>query len=283
MPLLTADALRDVRVGVSASVSPDLARLGLLEDHFRLALGEIVRVVLVSSGRLVYGGHLEATGYTSIMIDELHKYARRDRPLIVCLAWSVHRQMPLGELESAARELGLYGRIVCLDIDGSEIQPDSDRGEDPAPPLSAEHEQRSLTGLRQYLTAHVDGRVLIGGKRHDFAGRLPGLMEEALLALQARQPLFLAGGFGGVTHEIASALEVDDGSWFPRVTNAPPDDERLVQGRNELQAFRRSAAWAGLRNGLNENENRRLAASHRPSDIAALVGMGLGRVFANRA
>ena len=283
MPVLPPDALRDVRVGLSASVSPDLARLGLLEDHFRLALGEIVRVVLVSSGRLVYGGHLKATGYTAMMIDELHKYARRDRPLTVCLAWSVHRQMPLSELKGAARELGLYGEIVCLDIDGKEIQPDSDRGDEPGPPLSAEDEQRSLTSLRQYLTDHVNGRLLIGGKRHDFGGRVPGLMEEALSALQAEQPLFLAGGFGGATYEIARVLEVDNGSWFPTATDAPPDDERLVQGRNELQAFRRSDAWAGLRNGLTDEENRRLAASHRPSDIAGLVGIGLGRVFADEA
>ena len=279
MPLLPADALRDVRLGVSASVSPDLPRLGLLEDHFRLVLGEIVRLVLVSSGRLVYGGHLKHTGYTAMMINELHKYARRDRPLTVCLAWSVHRQMSLRALDDAKGELGLYGRLVCLDIDGNEIQPDSDRGDVPAPPLSGEDEQRSLTSLRRYLTAHVDGRILIGGKRHDFGGRVPGLMEEALFALQAEQPLFLAGGFGGATHEIVRALSVDDGSWLPTVADALPDDERLVQGRNELEAFRRGATWAGLRNGLSDEENRRLAASHRSSDIAALVGMGLGRVF----
>jgi hypothetical protein len=283
VPLLPADALRDVHVGVSASVSPDLPRLGLLEDHFRLALGEIVRLVLVSSGRLVYGGHLKPTGYTAMMIDELHKYARRDHPLTVCLAWSVHRQMSLRALHDAESELGLYGRIVCLDIDGNEIQPERDRGDVPDPPLSGGDEQRSLTNLRRYLTAHVDGRILIGGKRNDFGGRVPGLMEEALFALQAEQPLFLAGGFGGVTHEIVRALGIDDGSWLPAVADALPDDERLVQGRNELEAFRQGATWAGLRNGLSVEENRQLAASHRSSEIVALVGTGLGRVYGREA
>jgi hypothetical protein len=33
-----------------------------------------------------------------------------------------------------------------------------------------------------------------------------------------------------------------------------------------------------LKNGLSDEENRRLAASHRSSDIAALVSLGLGRL-----
>jgi len=33
-----------------------------------------------------------------------------------------------------------------------------------------------------------------------------------------------------------------------------------------------------MKNGLGDDENRRLAASHRPSDIAALVSLGLGRL-----
>lgn len=32
-------------------------------------------------------------------------------------------------------------------------------------------------------------------------------------------------------------------------------------------------------NGLTEEENQRLAACHRPSEIAALVSLGLGRRF----
>lgn len=41
-----------------------------------------------------------------------------------------------------------------------------------------------------------------------------GLLEEALYALEAGQPLHLAGGFGGITHDIALRLGVDDGNGF---------------------------------------------------------------------
>jgi hypothetical protein len=45
-----------------------------------------------------------------------------------------------------------------------------------------------------------------------------------------------------------------------------------------LRALFVKPGWAGLNNGLADHENRRLAASHRPSDIAALVSLGLGRL-----
>nr|VFJ60361.1 MAG: hypothetical protein BECKDK2373C_GA0170839_108024 [Candidatus Kentron sp. DK] len=37
------------------------------------------------------------------------------------------------------------------------------------------------------------------GKRMGFTGDWPGLVEEAIFALETDQPIYLAGGFGGVT------------------------------------------------------------------------------------
>jgi hypothetical protein len=103
-------------------------------------------------------------------------------------------------------------------------------------------------------------------------------MQEALLALEAHQPVYLAGGFGGVTVDIARALRVDDGSWLPSETAAPDEDRRLTAGYARLQASAQAPEWAGLQNGLSDGENQRLAVSHRPSDIATLVSLGLGRL-----
>ena len=127
------------------------------------------------------------------------------------------------------------------------------------------------------MTTITQARVLIGGKRHGFEGEIPGLMEEALFALGAKHPLYLAGGFGGVTLDIAASLGVDDGTWLPARPDTPADDPRLVAGRVKLRALAQDRAWTGLNNGLTDDENRRLAASHRPGEIASLVGLGLGR------
>jgi hypothetical protein len=175
-------------------------------------------------------------------------------------------------------DLGLKAEFVYLDCDGRVIDLDKDRGEDPVPVEDHEVRKRALTGMRRYMASQTTGVVLLGGKRHHFQGEMPGLMEEALLALEAQKPVFLAAGFGGATLDIAKALSVDDGQWLPPLAGAPADDPRLSLGRERLERVARQPGWKGLANGLSDDENRRLAAAHRPSDIAALVGIGFGRL-----
>ena len=262
------------------SDSPDLGRLGLLETHFRLALAEIARCVLVSGGQLTYGGHLDPAGYTTFLVQELHRYSRRDRPLHICLAWQEHRRVPLSKLKEERSSLGLYGDITFLDPDGRTIDPAQGRSEDPAPEADDGVRKKSLTSLRRYMTDNTDGRIFIGGKREGFQGDFPGLVEEAILALKASQPVYLAGGFGGVTMDILRTLEVDDGTWFPKKPDSPVPDERLTRSLESLAAIRREVDWVSrLQNGLDHDEKRQLAATHRPSEIAALISLGLGRRF----
>lgn len=276
--LLPSNALEGVRIGISVSESPDLARLGLVEMHFRLALAEIARCVLVSGGSLAYGGHLAPDGYTVFLMDELQKYSRSDSPLLVCLAWPEHRRVTISALKAARDSLGVFGEITCLDPDGKVIDPTLNRTEAAQPVDDPELNKRALSSLRRYMGTRIHGRVLLGGKRLDFQGEIPGVMEEALIAIELGHALYLAGGFGGVTADITKALRVDDGTWMPPRSDSPDDDPRLVAGRGLLRTLAEAPTWIGLRNGLTESENRRLAATHRPSDIAALVSLGLGRL-----
>lgn len=85
--------------------------------------------------------------------------------------------------------------------------------------------------------------------------------------MEAGQPLYFAGGFGGATADIARATRVDDGSWLP--PSPEPADDRYRDGYQRLVEFAESERWRGLRNGLSADENRKLAATHRPSEIAA--------------
>lgn len=280
--LLPADALYGVRVGISISASPDLDRIGLRESHFQQAVAELARLVLTSGGSLAYGGHLDPWGYTAFLLQELRSYGRTARPMLVCLAWQEHRRLPLSELERRREQAGSLAEIVCLDPDGREIDPAEGRGEAPETGIDPQIVRRALTAMRRYMNERIDGRVLIGGKRHGFQGEIPGLVEEALLALEERLPLYLAGGFGGVTLDIARALGVDGGGWLPSPSEGPAQDPRLLAGLERLLAITARPGWDGLRNGLTDAENRRLAASYRPGEIASLVGLGLGRLWRTR-
>jgi hypothetical protein len=158
------------------------------------------------------------------------------------------------------------------------MNPARDRGEAAQPVADPTIRRTALTGMRRYMATRTQARVLLGGKRAGFQGEIPGLMEEALISLENAHPLFLAGGFGGVTADIATALGADDGNWLPPLADAPLPDPRWESGRTRLLAHAAKPTWAGLNNGLSKEENRRLAATHRPSDMAALVSLGLGRL-----
>ncbi len=276
--ILPPDTLSGICVGVSVSESEDLSRLGLLEGHFRSAFGEIARSVLVLGGQLAYGGHLDPHGYTAFLVSELKRYGRRDRPLRVCLAWSEHRRVPMGRLRSWILDLGLFGTLVCLDVDGRPINSWMDRGEEPLPVADSVQVERGLTELRRHMCRATQGRVLIGGRRSGFRGAMPGLIEETLLAIEAAQPLYLAGGFGGVTLDIIRALHGDAALWFPPYEQATTVDTRSAVALGRLADLVADRGWKAIANGLSDEENSLLAATHRPSQIAALVSLGLGRL-----
>jgi hypothetical protein len=274
--LLPGNGLRDVRVGISVSQTEDLDRLGLRESHLRLALAEIARTVLVAGGELAYGGHLRTGGYTRQLNAQAQRYgAAHGEPLLVCLAWHEHRELPLSMLERLRHDDEFQATIVFLDLGGEEVDPAQGRGEEPVRVRAADR-PRGLTAMRQYLCAHTDARVFIGGRRRDFTGTLPGLMEEVLIALRAAQPTFVAGGFGGAAADISRALGIDDGSWLPPYAQARPDDDRWVSGMRAFEQLRTTPPTAALRNGLSDEDNRRLAMTYRPSEVSALVGLGLG-------
>jgi hypothetical protein len=269
--LLPVDAVAGVRMGLSVSGSEDLARLGLIEDHFRLAVAELARALVSGGGELIFGGNFRPDSYTELLNDQLRRSFTMDvlktPRLHVVLSWPQHRQMSTAALEAVDRAMWLSGTLVCLDVDGNEIDWRAGRMDDPVTESPA-----ALSNMRRYMTEHQHARVFIGGRRHGYTGRQPGVIEEALFALRRRQPIYLAGGFGGATLDIVRALGIDDGSWAPGVRK-----DRLP-GFAELEELAAEPGWTGLNNGLTADENAALAVSHRPSDIAGLVASGLGRL-----
>lgn len=265
-------SLDGVRVGVSVSDSTELGRLGLTEAHLRLALAEIARVIIRAGGVLVYGGHLQPDGYTAFLEGEVDRYAASNRPLQLVVPWAEHRRMTLGELRTRREALSLKGEFTYLDADGAPVAPEAGRGPDPAPVDDADVAP-SLTALRRYLTEITDARVLLGGREEGYQGDAPGIIEEALLAIEAGRPLYLVGGFGGATATVAQAACGASSRWPPR----EPAEDAWTQRVAEIIA---ATGWSLGRNGLSELDNRRLAATHRPSEAASLVASGLAHAFA---
>ena len=225
------------------------------------------RAILIAGGSIVYGGRLIPTGFTQILLDEVRGFAEDRDALTICLALSEHIKMSNDELMQFIGELHTSAVIVCLDQEGHPVRPIE---RDTVSPVDVPN---GLTALRRHITSICDARVVVGGQLSGFQGLMPGVIEESLMTVKAKQPLYVAGGFGGAAAAVANALGYDDLAW------APPDYPAQIEDvRTALDDLTELAAAGLSADGLEGVERSQLAATHRPGDIAALVVSGLSRL-----
>lgn len=255
-------------VALSVSDSPDLQSLGLSDGHLRDAVRHIATQLLAGCNRLSYGGDLRPGGFTEILGEPLRRYRGTGAGVTNYLAWPVHAGMETGELADGVPS-GCLGdvRVTLLDLDGAEVHiRDHKRA---GRPPTGEEWSVGLTAMRRVACAGADALVALGGKTDRYKGVMPGVAEEVLLALEARKPVFLLGGFGGCACGIAETMG-------------------LVMSRGTLLV--RSETWdsgeftgyghASLLNGLRPDENNVLAETAHAGQAASLILRGLGRLAA---
>jgi len=278
MKLNQERALSGIRLGISVSDSADLTRLGLSQRHAEMAVGEIARAVLVGGGGLVYGGRVKPSGFTQFLMHEVRRYGGTREALTLCLAEPEHRRLSKAELDQVDRDLGTKGEVICLDGSGVPITDIlQEKSVEPDPITDVHSQHASYKSLRRFLDEITDARVLIGGQIAGFKGGMPGIIEEAILTVQSGQPLYVSAGFGGAAALVAQTLRIDNLSWAPSDFPTRPEDERVDAALDELRAVASGTGWDSSCTGLGESELQQLAASHRASEIAALVAVGLAR------
>lgn len=266
------EPLSQKAVTISISESADMMARGLGVEHLRDAMAEVARHLLAMGARLVYGGDLRSHGFTELLF-ELVATHRRDadvgdaRPAIVSyLSWPIHSVKSAQEIRALTKDLTGLVELHCLDQEGVETAPDAiSPGMKTQLPTSEEW-ARSLTSMRRALTDASDARILLGGKISGYKGRMPGIAEEALCSLNAGQPVYLLGGFGGCARDIAEEL---------RLVEHRSSRPIHWTGRDQFFNFDSSA----LRNGLNAYENMTLARTVHIDEAVALILRGMLRLF----
>ena len=268
------EASRQHIIAVSTSETPDMAVLGLSDGHLRDAMAEIARHVLKFGSRLVYGGDLRQYGFSELLFE----IVARHHPLVEnfeeqvgvrnYLAWPVHIGMSMERLEEAAESLAGFAELVCVDMNGEPMTMRYRRQLESRQPTDAEW-SIGLTTMRQHMLAETDARILLGGRIEHYKGRMPGIAEEALLSLQAGQPLFVIGGFGGCARDIAESLAL---------VEQQMSDRRVWEGREALDSF----SAADLNNGLSVEDNSTLATTPHIDQAIVMILRGLLKVAGTR-
>ncbi len=256
--------LKDWKIAVSISDSPDLAARGLGERHLCDVMVEIARYLIAEGARLVYGGDLRRHGYTELLFEVAARYhptAEEGPSIVNVLPWPVHVEIAPDDLAERARSLGEYAQIIRLAADGSDLVGNA---EFPAPPPREDQWAPALTAMRRRVARDTRAAIVLGGAVQNYRGIMPGIAEETLMAVENRNPVYLLGGFGGCAGDICEEMRLAERGRARRDWGM----------RNRFRELHPEL----LRNGLTAEENRRLARTVHTDEVVLLILRGLRRV-----
>ncbi|WP_455181425.1 TIR domain-containing protein [Azospirillum palustre] len=277
-------------IGISVSEAEDWPDLGLTAEHQDDLLVHMARQIIVLGGRILWGGDLRRKGIgerLQALVRAYHQSGRAPQDHIACyLAWPSYREASANDLESNRT----IADLICLP------KPLCDVNDDTA------SDAICYSALRRQMTKDSQARIVLGGRMKGYAGRYPGIAEEALEAIKRKLPLYIIGGFGGAARAVFDAItqpEVENAlvaAWAVHSNqNGVPEmhhryDQLAMSLERDLIDLRvdheemlkcfGDLALAGLSNlnGLTPDENKKLASSQDIHEITALLVKGLSRI-----
>ena len=294
---MSAHPSNSLRIGISVGGGPaELARSGFTIAAMNRFIVRLSRALLAEGETLAFGhdwrqeGVMEAIA--SVALDQSRSPGGGGEgvKILNLLPWPGKSSATDPELLARlkgivdVRPTGLPRELAKLEEKAIDEGPDSDHHKF----LRA----RGLTHLRFELTRCTQARFAAGGKRVGYQGRIPGIAAEVLLALEAGQPVYLAGLLGGAARELGRIIidkQDPQTLWkdlplegLYRAIGAP-SNHPLEAPELDLEALGTSLhsgvlARSLFDNGLSEEENLRLFRSTLEEEVIALVLTGLWRV-----
>ncbi|HFD32967.1 MAG TPA: TIR domain-containing protein [Gammaproteobacteria bacterium] len=288
------DCLSDKRVGISISdVSGDgFATHHIHPDHLVRLAQDLARHLLARSATLLYGGDLRPGGFTEFILDEAR--ILKDRlgeaaPRVENhLAWPLYVSDP--EMTAWRARYNQVMETVEYEIPG-DIADDLDKGRflPPNTPRNSYIWSRCLTDMRENSISSSTARICAGGRLAGYKGKMPGVLEEIVLALNKQKPIYLLGAFGGVVGDVCKLLLSAD------VPESLAENWQIThnEGYSDLQELARShghgcdyetitvslgshsVSELASRCGLEENEYKRLMVSPFVGECVYLILKGL--------
>lgn len=298
--------LRGLPVAVSISSPGNLEERGMSEVHLRTLTDEIHLHFLLGGLAIIYGGALNADpSDPENFVLRLFELARGYSPLATDLQTEIQPilNIPPWPLHVAYgdKELGLFGKIADLERGPepdlpwnlNELFPQEVEGWRFAPRTAEQRYAwaRGLDATRHRIAERAAAHVIIGGKLDGFAGIVPGVLEEAYVALGSGKPLYLIGAFGGVGEAVINQMFGDGSALFGEEYAEVVDREEVdtlferhggtphdTSAMGTVFAQRgKDGPQASLNNGLTEAENTKLFWTTDARQIVELVLTGLSR------
>lgn len=290
------DIFSGLKIGISISeINDNFSDSHLHADHLIRLAQDVARHLLSRSAILIYGGDLRPNGFTEFILDEAKILKERigsTQPHVENhLAWPLYISDP--EIVSwRARYSDVMNtkeHIIPADVvaglDAKNFLP-------PIGPKSSYIWSRCLTEMREQSISSSNVRICAGGKNSGYKGKMPGVLEEVILALDQKKPIFLLGAFGGIVRDICQVIlggdfpetltenwQISHNAGYIDVQNLARthgnacDYEAIKTALKGLQLSKLSSQC-----GLEEEEYRRLMSSPFLDECTHLTLKGLKKI-----
>lgn len=277
--------LQDRKVAISVSESDDLELRGLSQAMLRDLTVELSRHILIAKGRLVYGGDLREEGYTELFKDLSYQYGQFEKTDSSHIYFENYLAWPITAiLNDSVLADYTHSRVKLIKVSHAPECEGEVKLDDFLPPVGDQNLflwGQSLTKMREEMEAAVSARIIVGGRASGFKGKMAGLLEEFKIARDNHHPIYLVGGFGGISAMLCSAMRKEISSQVFLEEAFKHDYYESLFKYYQAKGLPIDYSWIDditerdLNNGLNPDDNNRLFTTTNIMEIVSLVLKGM--------
>lgn len=286
---------KNIGISISAPASKDLISIGQNSNHLKFLSQEIAKYILGKHGSLIYGGDLRKDGFTQYLLEECQILSESHSS--VSLKVVNYRSWPLyNNTKSMIEWDAKYAPFIENIITKPGYSVPQNVKDLFVPPDTSEHLfwwATSLTHMRKEMICNCDARICAGGKFFGYKGKMPGVLEEILIALDQNKPLYLLGGFGGVVQEVTHIIcangdhthltmkwQTNNNLMYAKLMEKYQEfsNEKTVN-YEEIYNNLSTLKFEDLHNGLSEEENKRLFTTVYYDEAIHLILKGLKEIY----
>ncbi|WP_170973099.1 TIR domain-containing protein [Citrobacter sp. wls827] len=290
--------IKGKKIGISISdiEETELIKTGKRPDNLILLSQDLARHILSREATLIYGGDLRPDGFTSFLLDEAEVIQSRlkSRRIFIknYISWPIYLNTNIDLLNWQAR----YNRVAKFEkceLPKQQIPTQLTVDVNTFIPPDIKENiyiwSKSLSSMRKRMIQECDARICAGGRLTGYKGCMPGVLEEVLLTIEHKKPLFLLGGFGGIASYICHCIKTNNipeeltrnwqiysnGGYKMLLDYINEIDSQYIPNYTDLNKI---LNYQNLNNGLSEEENNQLFNTEYIDEAIYLILRGLNNL-----
>lgn len=296
---LTTDLhpLYEKNIGISISEPSDeeLMTIGQNSKHLSHLSQDVARHLLARNATLIYGGDLRPNGFTKFLFDEAQVLKTRipesNIKIKNFIAWPIYNNDDT-DIKRWKAEYKVVAEMIEISYpeDVKDLITSEDFFLPPTNPQNSFVWSRCLSEMRKKMIEDSDVRIYAGGRHVGYKGIMPGVLEEIIVAIEMKRPIFLMGGFGGVTasvckliqttiipEELTQNWQIQNNVGYKELLNFSLS--RNIKYSANYDLYVKLIKNADLQNGLSKSDNDRLFSTPFIDEALTLVFKGLRTLY----